>query len=111
MWRSWLWTETVDEKELADMTVEELEIQMQELNELCMLMQQEQEDDDWAEWERYNKHSDPVHVQTPLTIEIEEFDEKLRGIRMRSEGWSRSEDAAADAAAAEKEYQRTGIRH
>ncbi len=111
MRRNWLWIETVDEKELVDMTDAELEIEMQELSELCILMQQEQEDDEWAEWELYNQHSEFVAAQTPLTIEIEEFDEKLRGIRMRSEGWSRNEDAAADAAAEEKEYQRTGIRH
>ncbi len=98
-------TEIVDgfEKELADMTQEELEQEIRELNELCMLMQQEE-----AEWERNDNYFED---DTPLTKEQEEFDEKLRGIRMRSEGWSRNEDAAADAAAAEKEYQRTGIRH
>ncbi len=98
-------TEIVDgfEKEWADMTQEELEQEIRELNEMCMLMQQEE-----AEWERNDNYFED---DTPLTKEQEEFDEKLRGIRMRSEGWSRNEDAAADAAAAEKEYQRTGIRH
>ena len=98
-------SEIVDgfEKELADMTQEELEQEIRELNEMCMLMQQEE-----AEWERNDNYFED---DTPLTKEQEEFDEKLRGIRMRSEGWSRNEDAAADAAAAEKEYQRTGIRH
>ena len=70
-------TEIVEgfEKEWADMTQEELEQEIRELNELCMLMQQEE-----AEWERNDSYF-------PAKTSLE------------------------DVAAAEKEYQRTGIRH